>query len=544
VNAVAGSTKYGEQAVDVLAGPTAPSAADADETARPESAAEIRRLAALAACGGLLISAAFLDFSLYPLAWVAYVPILYAFLQTRSRRAALWVGFAAGMATNVPAFHWLVYTIHVFGGFPQPIAIFFYLCLSTYSAAQLVLFALLLRRTGAGPLGLAAPVIWVALEFLYPNLFPWRIANSQFHLPVLLQVGDLSGPFGLSFAILWCNAGILLALRRPRRLAPLLGAAALSGAIVAYGWWRMPVIAAQMAAAPVVRAGLVQGNVGIRQKGDVALFDVNLEHYAQLSEAMLPDVDVFIWPESVAQWWVPTDAQVIPRKVHPWPHLPRYLIYGGLAYEYANPRTPLKYNSAFLIDPQSRVLGRYDKQLLLPFGEYLPGASLIPSLAEISPQTGDFTPGRHLTTLDVPGLIRFGPLICYEDVPARIARGMTRAGAEALLTMFNDAWFGPTMAPYQHEALALWRAVENRRYFVRVGNAGATDVIDPLGRIRGRLGLFTAETLRADIHPMHTLTFYTRYGDVFGWSVVLAAILLLALGRRFDRPALDSARRS
>src|SRR4029079_12477744 len=100
-----------------------------------------------------------------------------------------------------------------------------------------------------------------------------------------------------------------------------------------------------------------------------------------------------------------------------------------------------------------------------------PFGSLFPALYDLSPQTSRFTPGATISTLDVPGHIRIAPLICYEDVPAGIARAMTANGAEALLTMFNDAWFGRSMAPYQHEAIALWRAIENRRYFVRVGNA-------------------------------------------------------------------------
>jgi apolipoprotein N-acyltransferase len=109
---------------------------------------------------------------------------------------------------------------------------------------------------------------------------------------------------------------------------------------------------------------------------------------------------------------------------------------------------------------------------------------------------------------------------------------MTAHGAEALLTMFNDAWFGPTMAPYQHEAIAIWRAIENRRYFVRVGNAGATGVVDPFGRVLDRLGLFSAETLQAEIRPLHLVTVYTRYGDVFAWSLVAAAAVWLLAARR------------
>jgi apolipoprotein N-acyltransferase len=477
---------------------------------------------------GFLTCAPWLNFSLYPLAWIAFVPLLYSLTHARSRRETLWLGFVAGMATNVPAFFWLVYTIHVFGGFPYPIAIFFYACLSAFSAMQFVLFAAGFRLLSFGPLGLAVPTLWVTLELLYPNLFPWHMANTQLELPVLLQVGDVTGPYGLSFVMVWFSAALLLALRRPRRATPLAAAVTAVLVVVGYGVIREPHVQAAIDAAPAVRVGLIQGNVGIREKGNAAFFEINAEKYRSLSRTLQEDVDVLIWPESVVHTWVPGDARYLTADEQPFRDLRTYLIYGGLAYSDDGRGKQSRYNSAFLIDESGKIHGRYDKRVLLPFGEYLPGASLFPSLMELSPQTGEFTAGQDLTTLDVPERVRFAPLICYEDVPARIARGMTQRGAQALLTIFNDAWFGDSMAPYQHEAIALWRAIENRRYFVRVGNAGATGTVDPFGRIVDRLGLFTAESLTAEIRPLNLETFYTRHGDVFGWLVTAAAGLSLA----------------
>jgi apolipoprotein N-acyltransferase len=474
---------------------------------------------------GALIAAPWLDFSLFPLAWVAFVPLLWALSAARSRREALCIGFAAGLAANGPGFYWLVYTIHVFGGFPYAIALFFYTCLTAFSSVQFVLFAAGVRALGLGPLGLAAPVLWVALEFLFPNLFLWRVANTQMQVPILLQVGDLTGPYGLSFVVLWVNAGIALALARPRRWGPLLAAAAAAALVAGYGALRMAQVQRAIDAAPPVAVGIVQGNVGIYEKGTVALFDINLEKYRQLSAPLQSTVDVLIWPESVAQWWVPVWEERLVPQHNPFVGVASFLIFGGLAYDYPHAGDePQTFNSAFLIDGTGRVYDRYDKHVLIPFGEYIPGASLFPELYKFSPQTSQFTPGTAIQTLDVPGRVRFAPLICYEDVPAGIARAMTAQGAEALLTIFNDAWFGRSIAPYQHEAIAIWRAIENRRYFVRVGNAGVSGVVDPFGRVLDRLGLFTAETLRAEIRPLQLRTFYTDHGDVFAWGVLCAAV--------------------
>ena len=491
--------------------------------------AERARAVALAAATGLLVAAPWLEFSLYPLAWFAFVPLLLALPGARTSCDAAVLGAVAGLCANVPAFRWLIHTIDVFGGFPLPIAVFFYACLSMYSSGQFVLFSLVVRYLGPIPGALAAPCVWVALELLYPNLFPWRMANSQLEAPIMMQVGDLTGPYGLSFAIVWFAAALASCRRRGEWL-PLAASLGLILAIAGYGAWRWPVVEAEIARSPALRVGLVQGNVGIREKGNAAYFDINIEKYRALSSALQSDVDVLIWPETVSHDWISHRAVMLEPDQHPFPELDRFLLFGGLGYHYGALDQPERYNSAFLVDRQGRILGRYDKQILLPFGEYLPFASLIPGLQSLSPNTGAFTAGTEARTLDLPGGASFAPLVCYEDVPSAIAREMTQLGANVLMTIFNDAWFGDSMAPYQHEAIAVWRAIENRRYFVRVGNAGDTGVVDPLGRIVDRLALFEVGTLQQEIRLLSTKTFYTRFGDVAAWVVV--AVVFLALCRK------------
>lgn len=486
---------------------------------------------ALSAATGLLVAAPWLNFSFYPLAWGAFAPLLIALAAAPDRRRALLCGLAAGLGANVPAFWWLVYTIDVFGGFPVALAILFYLCLSLFSAAQFVLFAAAMHRVGAGPLALAAPVLWTALEYFYPNLFPWRMANSQLEFPVVMQIGDVTGPYALSFVLVWLGAGGA-ELVRSRRTAPLACATAAALGLLGYGHVRWQQIEIAAADRPALRVGLVQGNVGIREKGNAAYFDINIEKYRALSRAIQGDVDVLIWPETVSHDWIDQRAVHVRPHEHPFPELEVPLIFGGLGYEYGRADEPMRYNAAFAIDPHGRILGRYNKQILLPFGEYLPLSGWIPALKSLSPNSGDFTAGGSAATLDLPGGTRVAPLVCYEDVPARIASEMTSLGANLLMTIFNDAWFGDSMAPYQHEAIAVWRAIENRRYFVRVGNAGDTGVVDPWGRVVDRLPLFTADSLVAVVRLLDVETFYTRHGDVFAGIVsIIAAAWLVAVRR-------------
>jgi apolipoprotein N-acyltransferase len=482
--------------------------------------------ASAAAASGALIAACFLRFQLWPLAWVAFVPLLWALAQAPTRRDAVRVGIIAGLTTNLPAFYWLVYTINVFGGFSYPVALFFYVCLTLYTASEFVLFALAWRRSGPGPLALAAPLLWVSLEFLFPNLFLWRMANCQLQVPVLLQIGDITGPFGLSFVIVWISAALAELIAR-RRLAPLVAAATATLAIVLYGLWRLPIVERAITSAPTVRVALVQGNVGIMEKGDVRYFDVNLATYQQLSEPQQDGVDLIVWPETVNQRWVQADAIRLDEKDNPFDDLHTHLIFGGLAFRVLGPRDAEEFNSAFLIGPGGAVLGRYDKRILMPFGEYLPFASYLPFIKSLSPETGGFTAGTTVSVFDVGGKVKVGQLICYEDLIAGMSRHATQAGAEVLLNILNDAWYGNTAGPYQHQALALWRAIENRRYLLRGSNSGVTSIIDAAGRVVVEGGLFTAEVVSGTVPRLQLATFYTRYGDVFVWVVVACAAALL-----------------
>ena len=473
----------------------------------------------LASLGGLAIAASFLDFSLWPLAWVAFTPILLSLYGAQSLSRTIGLGFAAGLATNVPAFWWLVHTIHVFGGFPLWVSAIFYVGLSLYSSLEFVLLAL------------HPAIFWVTLEFFYPSLFPWRMANCQLQVPVLLQVGDLTGPFGLSLCMVWTSAALAAATRRglgPARWA-LGGAPVAVAAVVLYGSVRLPAIEQAITAAAPVRVGIVQGNLTIEEKLDVRYLEGNLETYKTLTERLSPEPDVVIWPESVITEPLPRTLRKLSDSGRARLGLRRPLFAGALTYE-GDPRAPRFFNSVILFDAEGRVLGLSDKQILMPFGEYMPFGSIFPWLKGLSPQTGDFQAGAEVVPLEVPGVARFAPLNCYEDLRAPIARRATRDGAgEILFAVANDGWFGDTMAPFQHEALAIWRAVENRRFLVRVTNTGVTDVVDPTGRVSLRMPVFQPAATVTEVRRLHLDSVYTRFGDWFAWLVTAAALASLSI---------------
>src|SRR5204862_6811560 len=143
-----------------------------------------------------------------------------------------------------------------------------------------------------------------------------------------------------------------------------------------------------------------------------------------------------------------------------------------------------------------------------------------PASYSLRTETGHFTSGAHVTVFDVGGKLKVGQLICYEDLVSGMPRHTTQAGAEVLLNILNDAWYGDSAAPYQHQALALWRAVENRRFLLRGSNSGVTSIIDAAGRVVSDAPLFHAAVVSGELPRLHMATFYTRFGDLFGSLVV------------------------
>jgi apolipoprotein N-acyltransferase len=184
------------------------------------------------------------------------------------------------------------------------------------------------------------------------------------------------------------------------------------------------------------------------------------------------------------------------------------------------------YNSAYLAAPSGELAGRYDKIHLVPFGEYVPLGDIL-SLGSLGEGIGDFKSGKEAVNLVLPRA-KFGVLICFEIIFPDLCRQFVKKGANFLVTITNDAWFGRTSAPYQHFSLAVFRAVENRVYVARAANTGISGIIDPVGRIRKQGGIFREEAISGVIHLSVLKTFYTLHGDVFAW--VCSAVSLLLVG--------------
>ena len=520
-----------------------------DHRPAPESPAAVPpRFAAallLASLAGVLTVSPMLHEPLWPLAWVGLLPLFVALRGVSAAKAFVLGWWTETLMYGLGAY-WLINTMVDFGSIPLPLSLLFFVIVAIANGVRMGLFAWWVRRMQSHESPwwcrlLLPACAFVALDFVFPRVFPWYLGFLQYPALPLIQVADLTGIHGVSFILVLCSAGAaacVAARQSPAGAGRYRVAAVVGGVVllqVGYGLWRMPQVAAAMQQAESLRVALVQSNLGIEENRNGAKRREHLRLLSEMSAATLAqEPDLVIWPESAYPYALATQE--------PFLYLPEgttnevpWLV-GGMAYEGPDDARRL-FNSTWLVAPGQQVIGRYDKHVLLAFGEYVPMRRYLPFLGSISPAIGNFTPGQGTRLLNLPGGASIGPLICYEDIMPQPARLAARRGARVLVNLTNDMWFGPTRAPYQHRNAAAFRAVENRRSLVRVTNTGVTSIIDAMGREQAALPIYQRDTLIDDVAALEMSTVYQRFGDWFAWLCCVASVMLP--GRHFvDRKSV------
>jgi apolipoprotein N-acyltransferase len=320
--------------------------------------------------------------------------------------------------------------------------------------------------------------------------------------------------------------------------------AALTITLAGWGWWRLgnaPVEGAASPLAKTLRVGIIQGNVPQDRKWSPEFASEIFNRYLRLSrEAAQQGARLIVWPESSTPFLFEEDVsggeaiRQLARQTGTW------LLIGS--DQVAAGRPSSYYNAAFLVDPQGRTAAVYRKQLLVPFGEYVPLKSLLFFVGPVVDAVADFSAGTETTLLPVDGT-PLSMAICYEIIFGYQARGAVRAGSQLLTTITNDAWYGESSAPWQHFDQASARAIELGRYLVRAANTGISGVVDPYGRVVARRGLFETGILVQDVELLETCTLYCRIGDSFAWACLAVSLILLIRNRGHRRAGWTRAAR-
>lgn len=492
----------------------------------------------------LLLSASPGVFALPQLAWLALVPLFWSLNNQPPRRAAL-LGLICGLAYYLPLLYWIVIVLSTYGQVPLPIAVLALCLLALYMSCYLAGFAFLCANNGSRlPLLVFAPTCWVALDLLRGLLFtgfPWLdLAYTQYNLPQLIQIADLAGHHGLTFLLVLTNVLLFtltssLAQRKATNPSALISAAVIVILLASgYSLWRLQTLPAIIAGAEQMEVAAVQGNIPQDQKWQPAFQRETMNTYLRLSNeiATTHKPQLIIWPETALPFYPYENSLFLRLNSELTRPYQTYLLTGAPHREKTTPIDgSLTYsNSAFLMAPDGRLTGRYDKQHLVPFGEYIPFRKILSFASPLVETLGAFTPGQPNAPLSCQNS-RIGVLICFESIFPEISRQQAEAGANLLVTLTNDAWFGRSSAPWQHLSMAVFRAVETRKSMVRAANTGVSAFIDPLGRIQGASSLFAEYAHSQPVALLSGLTCYVRWGYLFPWVCLLLTLAGLGVNR-------------
>jgi len=516
---------------------------DYKRLAKPDNKAGTWRDYLLALLSGVLLALSFPKADISILAWFAFVPLLLAIAKKRPA-IAFRLGFVCGLSAYGGILYWLNIVMTLYGKLPLFLSFFLFLLLSSYLALFIGLVAMLVRKgeiSGITPL-ISFPILWVGFEYLRSFLltgFPWAsLGYSQYCILPIIQISDITGVYGLSFLIVLANVVLLRVIKgavmKGHSVYPAKSAALLLSLLIltlGYGFMRLNNVEK---GAPL-KVALIQGNIPQDVKWDPAFQESTIAVYERITrEASIGGIDLVVWPESAIPFYFQDDPKYASRIKRVAIGVKSFLVTGSPAYD--NEGTSIKYrNSAYLLSPTGEVMGRTDKIHLVPFGEYVPLARLLPFVHKLVVGIGDFSPGKSTVPLYIDKG-KIGVLVCFEGIFPELSRGYVRAGSRLLVNITNDAWYGRSSAPYQHLSMTVFRAVENRVPFVRAANTGITAIIDSRGHIHGMTQLFKETYLTGEVRMGETETIYTRYGDIFaGLCLAMSAVIAVLAFRKHGR---------
>jgi len=481
-----------------------------------------------AVTGGILFFLGYVGFDQFYLEWFSLVPLLWAVRDQRPGRAFL-LGWVTGVVGHAGGFYWVIGMFQAFAGLPRPLAALGLLLLAAANGILIGVWAWatrLITRDTRWSVVLVAPVVWTGLEKFWPEVFPNYLGASQYLLPHLTQIADLTGILGVSFLVVLVNATIYAVLTKwsqSRALAwgPLASLVVVLALVLVYGDFRIRAMDRKVAAAEQLTIGLIQTNRGAGDRFSDP--DAGFQEHQQMSLALakVQPLDLVVWPEGICEISLSTSRQ---GQVPAMGGLAAPILWGAVLKEQGSDGVRVC-NTAVLTDKAGRVLGTYDKSVLVPFGEYIPFGDIFPALYSWSPYSSRFWPGESEKPLAL-GKNLLSVSICYEDIfPVKI-RALMRGGREgrtpdAMFNLTNDSWYGKSTEPMEHLALASFRSIENRRALVRVTNTGISAFVDPVGRIISRTGIWTRESLVGRIPMLQGSTVYARFGDWLGWLCIL-----------------------
>ncbi|MBI5206558.1 MAG: apolipoprotein N-acyltransferase [Candidatus Firestonebacteria bacterium] len=477
----------------------------------------------LAGLSGILLAISFPYYNLYFVVWIALVPLLLA-LENVNSKTAFYLGYAQGLVFTIISLFWL--RIFHFLALPAMLLVF-----SLYYGSFAWLYVLLKKHFPEFKVFLAA-CIWTSIEYLRGIGFlgfTWNsLGYSQFENIYLIQIVCITGIAGLSFLIVLTNVCITeIILTGWKKINSFLICIGLIISTICYGVLSVPDIidAKRDNNSHNLKVGIVQGNFSSELTDDYEKIPVLKKLSSSFS-----NIDLIIWTETVLLDSVINNPIIKGEIEDIAKNNFSYMMVGNPTIEGTSFSISKAFNSVYLFDMKGKVVDRYDKIHLVPFGEVFPFHNQFEFIRQWETQVdcGGFEPGQRRTVFKLKNKqneARFAALICFEGVFADLSRRFVKDGAQFLINITNDSWSKSITSHYQHAAMSIFRAVENRVYLLRAANTGISLVADPYGRVIKELGVNKRGIINSEIYiAKKENTFYTEYGEIF--SQILVCIVI------------------
>jgi len=491
----------------------------------------------LAVISGLMCVGSFPDINLNGLAWIALIPLFYA-LSNATDKQSFFVGWLFGAVHTIGVCYWVFYAMHENSNAGFWVSLIFliivagggiglYFALFSYAANRAVY-----RINSELLTAVAISSAWVVMEYCRAHFFtgmPWTLlGHSQYQWTRLIQVSDVTGVYGISFVLVMTNYCLFRAITcwpdKKISMTRLIPAGALITVILVYGSIRISAFTKPqpVGTSPAMTVAVIQGSVPQNNKWRKEKAAEILSDHLRLTEnALQQKVDLFIWPETSVSSYLEEKIPLSLTRL-----LCRYntmCIIGGPRYMGKQGNYTF-YNSAYFLN-KNGIIDIHDKQHLFPFGEYFPlGFIDILNLRYAAPR--QYSAGHEITLFETPAG-RAGILICFEAIFPGLVRKIVNQGAEILINISNDAWFGKTSAHSQHFSMDVFTAVSFRRHFIRAANTGISGFIDPAGIARKQLPQFEKGISLYSPQAVKTISHYCRYGDIFALLCFLVCVFVI-----------------
>ncbi|MGV7224288.1 MAG: apolipoprotein N-acyltransferase [Nitrospinales bacterium] len=503
---------------------------------------------------GVLLFLAFPKYDLGWLAWVGLVPLLIVISHTNTLRS-FFLSYLCGIIFFAGVFDWGLdipgYRLH------HHVLIICYL--GIYVGFFGLILNFLLRRRGITYAYVAAPFVWICIEFIRSNFFflalPWALlAHSQYQYLPIIQIASLTGTYSISFLIVLVNMTIAIAItafipwiKRSGQLSGTLptrsvlsiltlATVTLTALSLLYG--------TEMLSIPQpgkkIKVSVLQGNIDQAKKSNPRKHEnFIMETYAELtSEAAKDQPTLIVWPEAATPGYVLINKRLLKEIRSIIEEAQAHFLIGSAEYSkfvIKEPSNQVKIgNTALFFSPNSEMIGKYLKIHLVPFGEYIPYAGTIPWPDFIAVQGNSSwdIPGKEYTLFEINGT-KFSAVICWENLFPDLFRKFVKNGASFMINITNEGWFSEP-ALHQIVAISVFRAVENRVFLARAANTGISCFIDPFGRITGRVqkngkNVLVRGYLTQEVFPSQKKTWYTIYGEAFVYFCIVISVICLVV---------------